>query len=280
MKYPIRAYFQGLVPFNHKQVNAAPWCEIDLFKSVLRFRCPKQTYFPSDDIAQIWQDYRPFVDTLTQADFKGFRTGGPGIAVLLDTGWEFKPSVWSNEGCIVLKMSVNVFTLSTADRKAGREFNDADELIKWVNAYSQGRADFFAQWNFIQHDDGMLSFGLNEPLDNNNKSLKNALSEQANAAQNAPTTHQMGNAQIKYINDRQWVIIKVATEIYFYTIIAKEDVLCFRFKLDKGEITPQQGSPSHDKLNKIERYIESILASVDLTPSNRLSGYLKDKGIM
>lgn len=262
-KYPIKAYFKGLVPLTPKQMTSAPWYQVDLFRCLLKFRCPHPTYQNSS--GHDWYQ-PPFVDTYTLGSMPT-PDDSHGKKNIMMTGWQFKPNVHSDNNCIVLKLSVNVECLSKAEQQLQIDLTQPGSLLPWVKSGYQEKQAQAAMYDMFMGTDGTMAIEFNDK-----ETVQQRISDSTLLGEIVKTIE---------IGKREWIYFQVGSDMYYYTPLAKEDALCFRYNLTniQGFSLPLDNTVNDERLTNINIFIMAMLNSVNLLPSQRLKKFLKNKGI-
>ncbi len=290
MKYPLKTFFKGLLSAGSPHSNElaeSPWYEIDLFRSILRYRNPEQTFFPNDDIVteMFWQDNRPFVDTINKNCYQGIIDNGYGSCQITRTAWEFNPGIPTSSDRVVLSMGVEVMCVYEQEGELPCDLNDVKKLKIWVENCHQKRRGNAEKYDLSIDDEGLLSIGfINEEGEEIIHSLTEESIDEPVEESMLPQIFQSeepGRASIELINGRNWVKIIEPGVVSFYTAIAEKDALCFDYCLESIDAgVSLSTSPSASLQQKMQTFIYDLLATVVVTPSNRLQDFLKNKGIV
>ncbi len=287
-KHPIKSFFKSLISSSAKNLSKTPWYEIDLFRSILRFKNPKQTFFPSDQLITdlFYQDARPFIDTINKPNFRGLIANGRSSCDVTKTGWEFNPTAQLDSDRVVLTMDVEVMCAYPREGEVERDLNDIQALKSWVDYCHKQCRVHAEQYDFVKSDDGMLSVEFLNALEDEETQApalphQSSRSKAKSNKEIAPSqTHESNRAKTQTINGRNWVKIKEPGELHYYTAIAKKDALCFSFeRLASDGDTQLCTSPSAELEQKIQAFIVTLLETVTITPSKRLQTFLKNKGV-
>lgn len=261
MKSPIRFIKEG-PPLSVKKITSAPWNEIDLFHSIMRFRNPKPTmaFNFTSPYYYSGKHHCRFVDTFTKKDYIEVVSGNRSVCFVYNTGWLFKPSRWLNKNRVIIEQSILIFGLSSQDNDKGRDIRSTEALSAWVQESHLTRRAMFDKVHCVQRDNGMMSVEFND---------KAALPSTSLTEQSSIQSHE--------INGRQWVQANEPNKVYFYTPIAKEDALCFSFMISSGEEVGESFVISLDMQKQITTFMHAMLDTVSLTPSTRMEAFLKGK---
>ncbi len=273
-------------------IITSEWFEIDLFKNILRFKNPKQTFYPKDDLIAelLWQDNRPFVDTVNRSKFQGLIANGYSSCQITKTGWKIRPEITNDSEQIVLCMLIDSMYAYPPSDSGNCDLNDINNLKSWVE-FCHRRARAYAEKHDLSVDEtGGLTIKFESEQDKKSLLPDLAFSEEQDKNTDSKESDEntqavifkseaSGKANIELINGRNWVKIAEPGEIRFYTAVDKKDSLCFTFDLESNDgETRFCTSPSKETEQKIIQLIYHILETVSITPSNRLQKYLKHKG--
>lgn len=263
MKLPLRFIKEGQ-PLTIKNLSSAPWNEIDLFHSIMRFRNPKPTraFIGTSPFYYRDKHHCRFVDTFTKKDYTDVVNGNRSVCFVYDTGWLFKPSRWLNKNRVIVDLSINIYGLSSQDNDQGRDLRSIETLSAWVQASHLNRRAMFDNVNCVQHDNGMMSVEFND---------------QTALPSSSPT--EPSSLQSHEINGLKWVQASEPNQVYFYTPIAQEDALCFSFMVRSGEAVGEPFTISPDMQKQITAFMFAMLNNVSLTPSTRMNDFIKGKHI-
>ena len=295
MKYPLQNVLDKLLSKRSDLENilvTSNWYEIDLFKNILRFKNPKQTFHPKDELIAdlLWQDNRPFVDTVNRSKFQGLIANGYSSCQITKNGWKLKPNIENESEQVVLCMVVDSMYAFPLNEKKDCDLNDINNLKSWVEFCHKRSRAYAEKHNLSVDDNGGLTIRFEGDdkkelllsdlsfVEEQEKNTRSKLSK-GNSQPAIFKSEATGRAKVELINGRNWIKITEPGEIRFYTATDKRDSLCFTFDLESKDGESRFcTSPSKELEQKIIQLIFSLLETVSVTPSNRLKGYLQNKG--
>lgn len=231
-------------------VDKAPWFEIFLFQTKLRFRNPKSTAKPTQDLNGDPIDLRPFVNTASKQGYSRDLSYAYGRDVYANA-WRFCNGGFFARTAAVLHLQLVALSVTDNDIPRFTDLFEPETGSRWVNYYYQSRHAMFDEVSFVrqENDDIEIVFEGNP-------------TGTLAAAQPSLTINILDlNGHIAY------QVSPTRDQLVFFVPFTKTDSLQFIFQL-----RPQQKIEAEDKkhlLDEASALANSIMASIEMTYPNK-----------
>ncbi len=179
-------------------LDDAPWYEILLFKTRLRFRNPKATTVIPDDLYGRPTDLRPFLNTASKQDYGPQGAGKlPRSINIYHNRWAFSTRRWFARPSATLEFRLNAIALTEADEARYPDLYQPRIGSQWVTHNYLRQIAFQNQFAITKLDSGDYELHISNGnaggalLDNNQLPIK-TLSVNGNIAYHiAPSANQL-----------------------------------------------------------------------------------------
>ncbi|MBQ0728716.1 MAG: hypothetical protein KBT77_15335 [Thalassolituus oleivorans] len=234
------------------QVGHANLYEIFLFRTRLRFRCPKGDAQLSPSLSgEIGIDRRPYINTESRSSYLREDSINLYFDTILDTGWNLYPKGWFKKPAATLLLSISVNAINPPDRNSYNDLMIPAEAEKWVRAQlakniSQSQnATFTSYGDYVElnFSDGRLALpDRSEEVDLNIEEVN-------------------GHTIFNYSPS--------ANRLTYYTAFGREDMLTFSFSIKS--IVDSDNTQKIELIEKANELVSAIIHSISIEVDYRKS---------
>lgn len=216
----------------------APWFEIWLFKTRLRFRNPKATAKVPATIYAEPPDMRPFVNTESKRDYWCAADGSPTSAHIFSNRWSFAPRRWFAKSAAMLDFHLTAVAVKAGDKGEFPDLYQPEMGAGWLKQRYRDRIELFSQFNFTKLDSGDVEV----EIDDGPKDSKKLVGSGERKALAEPTTED-ARLLVEAINLNGHIAYRIAptaNQLDFVVPFTSSDALVFSYVLTSTEILAEQ----------------------------------------
>lgn len=236
------------------RLTKAPWFEIWLFKTRLRFRNPKATAKVPAGIYAEPKDMRPFVNTESK---KGYwnAEGLPSSLHIYSNRWSFSSRRWFAKSKAVLDFHLEACAVMECDKTQYSDLYQSDIGREWVAQWYRNRKHFWSQFTFTKLPCGDLEVQIDDAAPDPREDQEKV------PAVGTPDNH--FPVEILDLNGHVAYRIRPnANQLDFLVPFTSEDVLVFTFMLTSTE--PLEENVRQAVLQKASQFANGIMQTVSL----------------
>lgn len=229
----------------------APYFEILLFKTRLKFRNPKRNLEESSSsFAAIGEDKRPFVNTVSRQHYLCEEEAGICCETIYSTGWKFYPkNSWFKPAVAALRLTVKVHGLLNSEHAQFPDLLQPDCASEWVILKCREHYQLQSEMMLVKSvSDFELVF---------------------NDAEWARNQAERKEYFIEQININGMPVFRSRPEpnqIDFYVAFSSKDMLQFSFVLTALELS--NAAEKEQFIHKASAWVDSIMQSMEIDLKN------------
>jgi hypothetical protein len=231
-------------PPNTNMMADAPWFEIWLFKTHLRFRLPsstmpkrKEALYPGFSNP----DLRPFVNTESLRGYSRQEELGYYARTIYRGGWWLYPDSLLAKANTELQFDLMVYAVSDGNRLTYPNVMKEEGARCWIEHHYHARQHFYSQFYLQKDDNGTLEI-INQP----------------------GTTTPIFAPEVESLQINNQTLYRVQTEpnqLSYWLAFSPCDFIRFDFTLE-----PLQGQEKLASLSRANDMTQSIISTITLTP--------------
>ena len=233
-----------------EEIGQAPFFEILLFKTRLRFRNPPANLENTLSLlGEKGSDKRPFVNTVSRPNYLCDEDAGLCYETLYSTGWKFYPQGWFRPAFATLRMVLSAHAVTVSECKQFPDLMMPEQTREWLLLKYRQRYQLYNELNLHKSgDDFELVF-----------------QDPAWASRQA----EQHDFQLELLSINGVPVFRGRPEpdiVEFFAAFSAEDILQFSFKVQA--LTKLEMEQKAVFIQKASAWVETIMQTLELDLEN------------